>query len=355
MTKNAFGRTAAALALLLSLAACATAPPGPTSRAGAWMTTADGGQLLAARPALAFAAGDGPAGPPVIAVDPRERHQRMVGFGAAITDASAWLIQNRLTPAQRDQLLGELYGRGGQGLGFSFTRLTIGASDFSIEHYSLDDAPDAAADPNLTHFSLARPAQTVFPTVRQALTVNPDLKVMASPWSAPAWMKTTGSLIKGQLKPEAYPTYARFLARYVAEAAKQGVPTDYLSIQNEPDFEPETYPGMRWTAPDRARFIGQDLGPLFARQGVRTRILEWDHNWDKPEQPLTVLADRKAAAFIAGVAWHCYNGDVAAQSQVALAHPDKEVFFTECSAGGWSGPFEDSFGWLMRTLVIGST
>jgi glucosylceramidase len=348
------GRVGAA-ALALSLAACASAPRDTPVRGGAWLTTPDQAQLLAPQPALAFSTAPTPADLPVVTVDIAERHQTMVGFGAAITDASAWLLQNKQTPAQRDQLLGELFGHDGQGLGFSFTRVTIGASDFSLDHYSLDDAPGGAADPELAHFSVARPAEAVFPTVRQALTINRDLKVMASPWSAPAWMKTTGSLVKGRLKPEAYPVYARFLTRYVEEAAQHGVPTDYLSIQNEPDFEPENYPGMRWPAVDRARFFGEDLGPEFKRKGVRTKVLDWDHNWDQPEQPLTVLADPKAAPFVAGVAWHCYAGDVSAQTKVAQAHPEKEVFFTECAAGGWSGPWEDSFGWLMRNLVIGST
>lgn len=320
-----------------------------------WLTTADRSQALARRSSLTFAPTGAEAGLPVLAVDAGERHQTMVGFGAAITDASAWLIQTKLSPAQRDQLMRELFGRRGEGLGLSFTRLTIGASDFSPDHYSLDDPPGNGPDPDLAHFSLQRPGQYVLPTLRQAQAVNRDLKVMATPWSAPAWMKTTGSLVKGQLKTDLYPVYARYLARFVDEAAAQGVAIDYLSIQNEPDFEPDNYPGMRWAAADRARFIGEDLGPLFQSRRIKTRILEWDHNWDKPEQPLTALADARAAPFITGVAWHCYNGDVAAQAQVALAHPDKETFFTECSGGDWSGKFEDSFGWLMKTLVIGAT
>jgi len=344
-----------AAVLLLSLGACASAPGEASGPGGAWLTTADQTHLLSPQPALAFSTAPGSADLPVVAVDTDERHQAMVGFGAAITDASAWLIQNKLTATQRDQLLKELFGREEQGLGFSFTRLTIGASDFSLDHYSLDDTPGGAADPELSHFSVARPAEAVFPTVRQALAINRDLKIMASPWSAPAWMKTTGSLVKGRLKPEAYPVYARFFARYVEEAARQGVPTDYLSIQNEPDFEPENYPGMRWSATDRARFFGENLGPEFKRRDVRTQILDWDHNWDQPEQPLTVLADPKAAPFVAGVAWHCYAGDVAVQAKVVQAHPDKDVFFTECSAGGWSGTWGDSFSWLMRNLVVGST
>lgn len=343
-------------AVSLAVAALIAATPAVAApKLRSWVTTGDKSQLLAAQTPSAAVTAQAAAGLPVIAVDAKERHQAIVGFGAAITDASAWLIQNKLTPQQRDSLLRELYGRGEGGLGFSFTRVTIGASDFSLDHYSLDDAPDGAADPTLARFSLKRPQEFVFPTVRAALKINPDLKVMASPWSAPAWMKTTGSLVKGQLKPEAYPVYANFFARYVKEARKVGVPTDYLSIQNEPDFEPDNYPGMRWLPQDRARFFGENLAPVFKREKITTKVLDWDHNWDLPQQPLTVLADPKANAFLAGVAWHCYAGDVSAQDKVRAAHPDKDVFFTECSGGEWSPKFDDSFSWMVENLIIGST
>jgi glucosylceramidase len=343
------------LSLTVAAALVAAAPAVAAPKLQSWVTTGDKSQLLAAQAPLGPVAADAIVGLPVIAVDIKERHQSIVGFGAAITDASAWLIQNKLTAQQRDSLLKELYGRGEGGLGFSFTRVTIGASDFSLDHYSLDDVPNGAADPKLEHFSLKRPQEFVFPTVRAALKINPDLKVMASPWSAPAWMKTTGSLVKGQLKPEAYPVYADFFARYIKDARKVGVPTDYISIQNEPDFEPETYPGMRWLAADRAKFFGENLAPVFARQKITTKALDWDHNWDQPQQPTTVLADPKAKAFVAGVAWHCYAGNVDAMETVRAAHPDKDVFFTECSGGEWSPKFDDSFSWMVEQLIIGTT
>ncbi|MFJ6024602.1 glycoside hydrolase family 30 beta sandwich domain-containing protein [Brevundimonas sp. NPDC092305] len=318
-----------------------------TAEPGAWITSGDRSRLLAPAP-LSFTAG-GPSSQ-AITVDPSRTYQEMVGFGASVTDASAWLIQTKMSAAQRDALMHELFGRDGDGLGFSFTRVTVGASDFSLDHYSLAYAPD----PSLATFSTERMAEYVFPTVRQALAINPDLKVMASPWSAPGWMKTTGNMIQGQLKPEFYPTYAEYLRRYIVEAGEQGVPTDYLSIQNEPDFEPDSYPGMRWGPEGRARFIGRNLGPLLRDAGIRTRILDWDHNWDKPEQPLGVLADPVARQFVAGVAWHCYAGDVSAQTPVREAYPDKDVFFTECSGGEWAADFADSFTWTMRSLIIGS-
>lgn len=344
-----------ALTLTVAVAALVAAAPAVAApQLRSWTTTGDKRQLLAAQAPSNPVTADAVAGLPVVAVDAKERHQTMVGFGAAITDASAWLIQTKLAPAQRDALLKELYGRGEDGLGFSFTRVTIGASDFSLDHYSLDETPNGAPDPKLENFSLKRPQEYVFPTVRAALKINPDLKVMASPWSAPAWMKTTGSLIKGRLKPEAYPVYADFFARYVKEARKVGVPTDYLSIQNEPDFEPDTYPGMRWPAADRARFFGENLAPVFKREKIATKVLDWDHNWDQPQQPMTVLADAKARAFVAGVAWHCYAGKVDAMETVRAAYPDKDVFFTECSGGEWAPKFDDNFSWMVEQLIIGT-
>ncbi|HEY0599404.1 glycoside hydrolase family 30 protein [Brevundimonas sp.] len=332
----------------LGAAACAGTPADPSARV--WMTSGDRARLLAEQAPLRFEADGAPAGP-VITVDPDQRFQEMVGFGAAITDASAFLIQTRLGDDQRDALIRELFGREDGGLGFGFTRVTIGASDFSLDHYSLADTPD----PTLASFSTARMEAQVFPTVRQALAANPELKVMASPWSAPGWMKTTGSMIQGQLKPEFYSTYADYFRRYIESAAAHGVPTDYLSIQNEPDFEPDSYPGMRWAPEGRAAFVGEHLGPRLRDAGITTKILDWDHNWDLPQQPLAVLADERARPFIAGVAWHCYGGDVSAQSRVRDAWPDKDVFFTECSGGEWTPGFADSFTWTMKNLIIGST
>ncbi|MBI2262969.1 MAG: glycosyl hydrolase [Caulobacterales bacterium] len=343
-----FARRALVIGLALGAAACAGAPVEPAARV--WMTSGDRSRLLSEQAPLRFEPSPAATGP-AVAIDPRRQFQEMVGFGAAVTDASAWLIQTKLADDQRDALLRELFGREDGGLGFSFTRVTIGASDFSLDHYSLADTPD----PTLASFSTARMEEYVFPTVRQAVAINPDLKVMASPWSAPGWMKTTGSMIQGQLKPEFYPTYAEYFRRYIDSAAAQGVPTDYVSIQNEPDFEPDSYPGMRWGPEGRAAFVGQHLGPLFRDAGISTKILDWDHNWDLPQQPLTMLADERARSFTAGVAWHCYNGEVAAQSQVHDVWPDKDVFFTECSGGEWTPGFAESFTWTMKNLIIGST
>jgi glucosylceramidase len=332
--------------LMLGLTAAAPADP----KVEVWLTTADQSALLAEQPPLAFEPGDAAN---AISVDPANRYQQMVGFGAAITDASAWLIQNRMTAVQRRALLRDLFGRD-PGIGLSFTRLTVGASDFSRSHYSYDDMPKGETDPRLAHFSIAPARADVLPAVRAARAINPKLAVMLSPWSPPGWMKSSDSLITGTLREGAYHPFAAYLRRTVQAFAKEIGPADYFSIQNEPDFEPDSYPGMRLSAAQRARIIGDHVGPEFARAGLKTRILDWDHNWDLPQQPLGVLADPAAARYVAGIAWHCYNGDVAAQSQVRDAHPDKDVFFTECSGGNWSGSWADSWRWTLRTLVMGA-
>lgn len=344
-------RTMVALLAPALLASCATIPNGAAQEVEVHLTTGDRTALLAEQQPLRFEPGT-PAG--AILVDDDRRYQRMVGFGASITDASAYLIQQKLSPEARDALLRELFGPA-PGLAMSFTRLTVGASDFSRTHYSYDDMPPGKADPDLRNFSIEPARAEVLPTARAALAINPDLKIMISPWSPPGWMKTTDSLIKGTLKAEYYPAFANYFRRTIEGFGEEGVPAHYLSIQNEPDFEPDNYPGMRLSPQQRAEIIGRHLGPTLERAGIETEILEWDHNWDKPEQPLGVLADPVAARYTSGVAWHCYGGEVTAQSQVRDRHPDKDVFFTECSGGGWSSEWTEGWPWMMQNLIIGAT
>ena len=336
------------LLLTLVAAAAGLANAAPVR---AWLTTPDQQHLLAPSSVSAPA----PRADGVIRVDPKRQYQRIAGFGAAITEASAWLIRHGMKPAERDALMKELFTREGNGLGFELTRLTIGASDFSRRHYSLDDMPPGQTDPELRHFSLDPERADVIPAVKQALALNPRLQVMASPWSAPGWMKTTDSLVQGQLRPEFYGAFARYMVRYVEAMGAEGVPIFALTLQNEPHFEPPDYPGMRMPPRTRAAVVGQHLGPLLKAKGLNTQILEWDHNWDEPWSPLSMLSDATARKYVSGVAWHCYAGDVSAQSQVAQHYPELDVWFTECSGGEWKTQWAETLPWLMRHLVIGST
>lgn len=342
--------TLAARAALGTLSAVALigAAPAPAPTIEAWRTTGDGSERMAS-----VALGKpGPDAVPV-AVDPDKRFQTMVGFGAAITDASAITLM-RMAPDRRAVLMRELFGKGPGALRLGFTRLTIGASDFSATHYSLDDPPPGKSDPALRYFSIAPNRTALLPVTRQALAINPGLVVMASPWSPPGWMKTGGSMIGGTLKPDLYPVYARYLVRWTQALAAEGVKLRYLTIQNEPGFEPKDYPGMLWPAAGRARFIANDLGPALDRARLGTRILDWDHNWDKPEEPLGVLGNARARRYVAGVAWHCYGGEVPTQSRVRDAYPDKDAFLTECSGGEWNPGWQNGFSDVVHNLLIGS-
>lgn len=338
------------LPLLAGVAFNAAAAPTPVQ---AWVTTGDQSKLLSREKDAAF---DGArrAGV-VIEVDPAKRYQEIAGFGAAITDASAELIQGRLTAPARDALMQELFGRKGDGIGLSFTRLTIGASDFSSQHYTFDDMPKGQTDPELKHFSIEPNRKTVLPTVKAALAINPQLRVMASPWSAPAWMKTNDHLYQGALKPEAFAPFAQYLSRYVSAYKAEGVPIFALTLQNEPHFEPADYPGMRVDPARRAAFIGGHLGPVLAKQNPGTQIFDWDHNWSQPNSPREVLADKAASKYISGVAWHCYEGDVKVQTEVHDEFPGKDTWFTECSGGQWDHDFAHTLQYFTRTLVIGTT
>ena len=317
-----------------------------------WLTSADGIEKLAPQ---ALQQPIGPSrGDEAVTIDTSKHFQKMHGFGAAMTDASAEVI-SRLPEAKRRAIMAELFGRANGGLGLSFTRLTVGASDFSTSDYSYDDTPGNTPDPELRHFSIERARKYVLPRIREALKINPDLLVMISPWSAPAWMKTTRSLIKGQIVPRYYAAFAAYLARTVQAFGREGVPVSMLTIQNEPNFEPGDYPGERVDPPQRAEIIARYVGPTFSSLGLRTQILDWDHNWDKPQMPLAVLSDATARPFIAGVAWHCYDGDVSAQGPVHEAYPDKDAWVTECSGGEWSPKYAEVLAWMTDKLIIGAS
>jgi glucosylceramidase len=275
----------------------------------------------------------------------------MDGFGAALTDSSAWLLRNRLGQSQRTALLQELFGPP-PGLDFNLLRITIGASDFSLQHYTLDDMPAGEPDPQLQHFNIVAEQRDVIPVLRTILAIRPGVRIIASPWSAPAWMKTSANLIGGTLLEQYEAVYADYLMHFIDAFESAGIPIYALTVQNEPAFEPLTYPGMLLPADARARIIGQYLGPALARRDYDTLILDWDHNWDEPDQPLGVLADPDAQRYVGGVAWHCYRGDPGMQTRVHRAFPHKSVYLTECSGGDWPSARNGELLLFARNIVM---
>lgn len=316
-----------------------------------WLTTMDQKNLLTRKKDINL---DTPAPtgmsavrtPYQIQVDADKKYQQMDGFGASITDASASLIQRRMSDKQRDALMKDLFGR--DGIHVSMVRQPMGSCDYNINLFTYDNTP---GDTDLSQFSIDQDKRFMLPTLKEALTVNPDLKVMASPWSAPGWMKTSGSIIGGSLDPKNYQVYGEYFAKFIEAYKEHGVHIYAVTPQNEPQYVPDNYPGMGMEADEQAAFIKQGLGPSLERHGLDTKIFVFDHNFGQYEYPLQVLSDPDAAKYVAGTAWHGYGGEEEDMSIVHDAHPDKGAWFTEHSGGEWVPGFHDAFLDQMKNAI----
>jgi glucosylceramidase len=316
-----------------------------------WLTDLSGNARLSRQPSLFFAPDSG-SNPLTITVDENTRFQQMEGFGASFTDSSAWLVYNRLNATQRGALMTSLFSTR-SGIGLSMLRQPMGASDFSTSgNYSYDDLPAGQTDPNLLNFSINHDQGYIIPVLRQALQLNPKLKIIGSPWSPPGWMKTSRSMIGGHLEAYAYAPLANYFVKYIQAYRAHQIPISYITVQNEPLYIPSDYPGMGMAASEQVNFIKNYLGPAFAANNISTKILAYDHNWNDRSYPGTVLGDASAARYVSGIAWHCYGGDVSAQSILHNAYPNKGAFITECSGGTWEGGDRNALRNQVRTLII---
>lgn len=276
-----------------------------------------------------------PAGAKKITIDPGTTFQEIEGFGASLTDSSARLIYEFLNASERQAVLTDLFDPD-RGIGLSTLRQPMGASDFRMKDYSYDDLPaGVSSDYNLHYFSIAYDETAIIPTLQDILSINPNVRIMGSPWSPPVWMKDSGQIGRGRLKDNVYPTYANYFVKFIQAYAAHGIAIDAVTLQNEPYFEPGTYAGCRMEPGDQAKLV-KLMGPAFQAQGISTKILVWDHNWDNPGYPLAVLSDAAARPYIAGSAFHHYGGNVSAQTTVHDAYPDKGIYFTEGSDGTWN-------------------
>ena len=288
---------------------------------------------------------------PLITLQSKQVFQTIDGFGFTLTGGSAMLIHG-LPFSERQKLLRELFGRNNDGIGISCLRLSLGASDLSSRVFSYDDVEQGKNDLSLSQFSLSDDTLHLIPLLKEILAINPDLYLMASPWSAPAWMKTNGSSKGGKLKKEYYDVYARYMLRYVLEMKKRGINIKALTLQNEPHHGGNN-PSMVMETEDQALFVSGYLGPLFKENAIKTKIVIWDHNCDEPDYPIKVLQDSLARSFIDGSAFHLYAGNIDALSKVRNAFPDKNLYFTEQWTGK-NGSFEGDLLWHIRNVIIGS-
>jgi glucosylceramidase len=305
-----------------------------------WLTTTNdsGGRNvtrgLQQQSPISFTAGTG-TGQQTITVDENTRYQQFEGAGASFTDTAAYLMNSSgaLSAATRDATMQKLFDPV-NGIGLSFLRNPMGASDLARYSYTYDDG---GADPNLNNFTLAHDLVDVIPLTKQAKQLNPAMKIMGSPWTAPPWMKDNNSYIQGWLQSQYYQAYADYFVKYIQGYAAQGIPIDYVSEQNEPTVGAD-YPGMNWNGSGLAFFAKNDLLPALHSAGLSTKVLALDWNWDSYDSfaapSVTDSAIRNDPNF-GGVAWHGYEGDVSEQTTVHNQYPAMNAYDTEHSGGNW--------------------
>jgi len=316
-----------------------------------WLTTPDRTALVAPQAAaLHFSPQAGQL--PALTVDDGQRFQSIDGFGFALTGGSAQLLM-RMGATQRAALLKELFTTGDNGIGVSYLRLSIGASDMNERVYSYDDLPPGETDVEMAKFDLGPDRADVIPVLKEILAIQPDIKILGSPWSAPAWMKTNNDVKGGELKPEYYGAFAKYLVTYIQAMHAEGVAIDTITIENEP-LNPKNTPSMVVFANEEGTFIATALGPAFEKAGIRTKILLYDHNPDVLSYALSILADPAASKYVDGTAFHLYGGDASLLAQVHDAYPKKNLYLTEQSVTQWrSGPL--GIAEPVRSVMIGAT
>jgi glucosylceramidase len=192
----------------------------------------------------------------------------------------------------------------------------------------------------------------LIPVLKAILAINPNIKIMATPWSPPVWMKDNNSFIGGSLQPQYYGVYAQYFVKYIQKMKAEGITIDAICPQNEP-LHPGNNPSLLMTATQQAEFIKNSLGPAFQTAGINTKIIIYDHNCDRPDYPIAVLSDTAANPFIDGSAFHLYGGDISALSTVHNAFPTKNVYFTEQWTSS-EGNFGGDLRWHLKNVVIGS-
>lgn len=325
-----------------------TPPTGPD--VSYYLTKGDQSALLAKQTTLTF--GTSSHQSITITIDTAVQYQSMDGFGYTLTGGSARLI-HMLSAIERNALLQELFSTAEAGIGISYLRISMGASDLSDSVFTYNDVLAGQSDPALLQFSLSQDTLHLIPLLKLILAINPSIKIMGTPWTAPVWMKTNEHSVGGKLKPEYYNVYARYFVKYIQEMKDHGISIDAVTPQNEP-LNDHNNPSMEMSAVEQADFIKNHLGPSFFANGITTKIIIYDHNADRPDYPLAILNDAAAKNFVNGSAFHLYGGDISALSQVRNAHPDRNIYFTEQYTAS-TGNFAGDLAWHIRNLIIGAT
>lgn len=313
-------------------------------------TTPDQTRLLSRQPDISFSS-NLEAASNIINVDESKTYQTIEGFGFDLTDASA-LVINRMPVAQQDDLLKTIFAPTGDGIHSSYLRIAIGAESLSLRNFTYDEV-NSGTDYDLNYFSLAPSMPNLIPILKKIVVINPSIKILASPFTPPTWMKSNGSFIGGTLKPTAYNVYAAYFVKYILAMQRLGVTIDAITPQNEPN-NTTADPSMGFSALEETNFIANNLGPAFKQAGLVTKIICYDHNCDDPSYPKKILSNANASSFVDGSAFHFYAGPITALSEVHNAFPNKNIYFTEqytSSTGTFAGYLKSQ----TSNLIIGAT
>ena len=324
-----------------------------TRQIEAWITTPDRSVLFGKQSEkISFTNGARGGGVPIV-IDEQHAMQTIDGFGFALTGGSAELMMKMSKP-ERSKLLNDLFATDGDAIGVSYIRLTIGASDLNSFVFSYNDLPEGETDFPLAKFDLGQDKKDVIPILKEILAINPNILMLASPWSPPVWMKTNGKVKAGSLKKECYDVYARYFVKYIQEMKKEGITIDAVTIQNEPVNANNT-PSMRMNAAEQTDFIRNNLGPALKAAHLPTKIVLFDHNLDRPDYALTVLRDPEAAQYVDGSGYHHYGGDMSAMTLLHNARPDKHIYFTEQMVIERPGDNAIAIAAQVKRMIIGVT
>ncbi|MEU1210633.1 glycoside hydrolase family 30 beta sandwich domain-containing protein [Nocardia sp. NPDC005825] len=328
-----------ATAMVIAAAQPATAVSEPADPVAVYLTTTDLRTTLQRQPDLEFTTGSIPNGERVV-VNPAMTGQVLTaGFGVAMTESSAYLLSDHLPKAQREDVIRKLFSPT-EGIGLSFLRLPIGASDYVVgELGTPDDQPPGGADPSLRDFSIDRDMKYVIPAARAAVEANPNMTVMANPWTPPAWMKTDDTLVTttgplGHLKPEYYPAFAQYLVKFVQAYRDQGIPIDYLGVQNEPMTPLAMVVGIPESYLDPVQqgiLIRDHIAPALAQAGLSIGVMAYDDGFQRSEVYIPGVMSQ-ARDQVAGFAYHCYLTDPSSIDIQSRAYPEKAQLVTECSS-----------------------
>lgn len=264
------------------------------------------------------------ASPDDIVINPGKKAQTILGFGAALTDAACYMV-NQLSPEAKQKLINQLYSPSEMGL--SIGRVCIGSSDYATIAYSYDDGE---ADPELKRFSIDHDKKWILPVLRMARQANPSLYLFGSPWSPPGWMKPNKSMLGGCMTRTYLSSYANYFLKFLKSYEAEGVPIQAVTVQNETDTDQEgRMPACAWPQEYEMDFVGNHLGPLLEKHGVATKIWIIDHNYTLWGRALDELEDPNVLKYTNAVAWHGYGGKVNSMMKVQNAHPKLDMHWTE--------------------------